>query len=84
MAHFFAEVIDDGFGMASDDLKRVGERYVTSKLSSLGDWQAGRVQTYGYHGEALANLVDRQAHLLHCFFCIIVCRLGQFALLCLQ
>ena len=61
MARSLVEVSDDGCGMSAGDLAHVGERYATSKLRSLDEWQSGRVATYGYHGEALANIVQAAA-----------------------
>jgi hypothetical protein len=47
---------DNGRGITREDLKRVGgERYWTSKLDEGG---MGKVETFGFRGEALASLAD--------------------------
>ena len=43
---------DDGCGITERDLRLIGERHVTSKLSSLSQLEQG-VRTFGFRGEAL-------------------------------
>lgn len=45
------EVIDDGSGIAKDDLKKAVEKYSTSKIQNLEDLH--NVMTFGFRGEAL-------------------------------
>ncbi|XP_017909450.1 PREDICTED: DNA mismatch repair protein Mlh3 isoform X6 [Capra hircus] len=53
---FQVQVIDNGFGMASDDVDKVGNRYFTSKCNSVQDLENPRF--YGFRGEALASIAD--------------------------
>jgi DNA mismatch repair ATPase MutL len=48
---------DNGHGISREDMARVGERYCTSKVRDLRDFQQGPA-TLGYRGEALATLKD--------------------------
>ena len=45
------EVVDDGLGIAKDDLKKAVEKYSTSKIQNLEDLH--NVMTFGFRGEAL-------------------------------
>nr|XP_012597614.1 DNA mismatch repair protein Mlh3 isoform X2 [Microcebus murinus] len=56
MDTFQVQVIDNGFGIGSDDMDKVGNRYFTSKCSSLQDLENPRF--YGFRGEALASIAD--------------------------
>nr|KAF6392907.1 mutL-like protein 3 [Pipistrellus kuhlii] len=56
METFQIQVIDNGFGMGRDDVDKVGNRYFTSKCSSVRDLENPRF--YGFRGEALASIAD--------------------------
>ncbi|KAM5175683.1 DNA mismatch repair protein Mlh3 isoform 1-T1 [Callospermophilus lateralis] len=56
METFQVQVIDNGFGMGSDDVDKVGNRYFTSKCNSVEDLENPRF--YGFRGEALASIAD--------------------------
>ncbi|XP_006053948.4 DNA mismatch repair protein Mlh3 isoform X2 [Bubalus bubalis] len=56
METFQVQVIDNGFGMGSDDVDKVGNRYFTSKCNSVQDLENPRF--YGFRGEALASIAD--------------------------
>uniref|UniRef100_A0A8C7BFJ1 MutL homolog 3 n=1 Tax=Neovison vison TaxID=452646 RepID=A0A8C7BFJ1_NEOVI len=56
METFQVQVIDNGLGMGSDDIDKVGNRYFTSKCNSLQDLENPRF--YGFRGEALASIAD--------------------------
>ncbi|XP_058471863.1 DNA mismatch repair protein Mlh3 [Solea solea] len=50
------QVIDNGAGMSDEDMDCVGNRYYTSKCSSLEDLD--NLRWYGYRGEALASILS--------------------------
>ena len=56
MKAFKVQVVDNGSGMDLDDLQRVGNRYCTSKCSSVEDLE--NLRFYGFRGEALASIVS--------------------------
>ncbi|KAM5244598.1 DNA mismatch repair protein Mlh3 isoform 2-T2 [Hipposideros larvatus] len=56
METFQVQVIDNGFGMGSDDVDKVGNRYFSSKCNSIQDLENPRF--YGFRGEALASIAD--------------------------
>ncbi|XP_022190892.2 DNA mismatch repair protein Mlh3-like [Nilaparvata lugens] len=51
------QVVDNGCGIERAQLELVGERYMTSKCSSLADLE-GNVKYYGFRGEAVASIKD--------------------------
>ncbi|RKP24269.1 histidine kinase-like ATPase [Syncephalis pseudoplumigaleata] len=48
------EVIDDGNGIAAEDIEQIGKRHYTSKLRQFADLD--QVRSFGFRGEALASL----------------------------
>lgn len=56
METFQVQVIDNGFGMAGDEIEKVGNRYFTSKCSSIQDLENPKF--HGFRGEALASIAD--------------------------
>ncbi|KAM6961232.1 DNA mismatch repair protein Mlh3 [Aplochiton taeniatus] len=56
MEAYKVQVIDNGTGMALEDMQHVGNRYFTSKCSSIEDLD--NLRFYGYRGEAVASLVS--------------------------
>ncbi|XP_070610800.1 DNA mismatch repair protein Mlh3 isoform X2 [Erythrolamprus reginae] len=53
---FKFQVVDNGCGMAREDLNKVGNRYFTSKCYSLEDLE--KLKFYGFRGEALASIAS--------------------------
>ncbi|XP_023807791.1 DNA mismatch repair protein Mlh3 isoform X3 [Oryzias latipes] len=53
---FKVQVIDNGAGMNTENMQRVGNRYHTSKCGSLEDLD--NVKSHGFRGEALASIVS--------------------------
>ena len=49
---FKVEVFDNGIGISSEDMKRIGSRYITNKFHSLDELGS----FHGFRGEALASL----------------------------
>ncbi|XP_039459114.1 DNA mismatch repair protein Mlh3 isoform X3 [Oreochromis aureus] len=56
MEAFKIQVIDNGAGMSAEDMDCVGNRYHTSKCTSVADLD--NLRWYGFRGEALASLVS--------------------------
>ncbi|XP_075803686.1 DNA mismatch repair protein Mlh3 isoform X3 [Microtus pennsylvanicus] len=56
METFQVQVIDNGLGMAGDEIEKVGNRYFTSKCSSIQDLENPKF--HGFRGEALASIAD--------------------------
>ncbi|CAJ1073599.1 DNA mismatch repair protein Mlh3 isoform X2 [Xyrichtys novacula] len=50
------QVIDNGAGINAEDMENLGNRYYTSKCSSLEDLE--NLRWYGFRGEALASVVS--------------------------
>ncbi|KAG0335745.1 DNA mismatch repair protein [Podila horticola] len=50
------QVSDNGVGITSVDMMRIGARYATSKCTSIED--LGRITTYGFRGEAVAAIAE--------------------------
>lgn len=59
VAGFSVAVEDDGVGISPADMKLLGQRYSTSKLSSVQELEAGP-KTLGFRGEALASLAGEE------------------------
>ncbi|XP_035529434.1 DNA mismatch repair protein Mlh3 isoform X2 [Morone saxatilis] len=56
MEAFKVQVIDNGAGMNAEDMECIGNRYHTSKCSSVEDLD--NLRWYGFRGEALASIVS--------------------------
>lgn len=56
MEAFKVRVVDNGAGMSAGDMECVGNRYHTSKCSSVDDLD--NLRFHGFRGEALASLVS--------------------------
>ncbi|CAG8485545.1 8187_t:CDS:10 [Ambispora leptoticha] len=54
--NYFLQVLDNGCGISPEDLQKIGQRYFTSRCSTLEDLQ--RAITYGFRGEALASISE--------------------------
>jgi DNA mismatch repair protein MutL len=50
------KIIDDGFGIEKEDLKKTILSHSTSKLTSLNDLAVGTIKTRGFRGEALSSI----------------------------
>ncbi len=50
------KIIDDGFGIDKEDLKKTILTHSTSKLTSLNDLTYGNIKTRGFRGEALSSI----------------------------
>uniref|UniRef100_A0A8C2ZUI6 Histidine kinase/HSP90-like ATPase domain-containing protein n=1 Tax=Cyclopterus lumpus TaxID=8103 RepID=A0A8C2ZUI6_CYCLU len=51
MEAFKVQVVDNGAGIKAEDMECVGNRYYTSKCSTVGDLD--NLRWYGFRGEAL-------------------------------
>lgn len=56
MDAFKLQVIDNGAGISAEDMECVGNRYHTSKCSSVEDLD--NLRFYGFRGEAVASIVS--------------------------
>ncbi|KAM7375772.1 hypothetical protein PAMP_005545 [Pampus punctatissimus] len=56
MEAFKLQVIDNGAGINAEDMQCVGNRYYTSKCSSVEDLD--NLRFYGFRGEAIASIVS--------------------------
>ncbi|XP_058847803.1 DNA mismatch repair protein Mlh3-like isoform X2 [Acipenser ruthenus] len=50
------QVLDSGFGMDREDMESVGNRYFTSKCSTVEDLE--NLRFYGFRGEAIASIAN--------------------------
>ncbi|KYO25400.1 DNA mismatch repair protein Mlh3 [Alligator mississippiensis] len=53
---FRIQVVDNGSGIGREDLNKVGNRYFTSKCSSVEDLE--NLKFYGFRGEALSSIAN--------------------------
>ncbi|XP_038261617.1 DNA mismatch repair protein Mlh3 isoform X6 [Dermochelys coriacea] len=53
---FKVQVVDNGSGMGTEDLNKVGNRYFTSKCNSVEDLE--NLKFYGFRGEAVASIAN--------------------------
>lgn len=53
---FRVQVVDNGTGIAADQLDKIGQRYSTSKCQAIEDLES--LGQFGYRGEALASIRD--------------------------
>ncbi|XP_068563098.1 DNA mismatch repair protein Mlh3 isoform X2 [Cebidichthys violaceus] len=56
MEAFKVQVVDNGSGITAEDMECVGNRYYTSKCSTVEDLD--NLRWYGFRGEALASVVS--------------------------
>ncbi|XP_041668976.1 DNA mismatch repair protein Mlh3 isoform X2 [Cheilinus undulatus] len=56
MEAFKVQVIDNGAGISLEDMENLGNRYCTSKCSTIEDLE--NLKWYGFRGEALASVVS--------------------------
>ncbi|KAJ8925945.1 hypothetical protein NQ315_009797 [Exocentrus adspersus] len=54
---FRIQVVDNGEGIAKDNLKLIGQRYMTSKCKDLNQLER-QLRHYGFRGEALASIIS--------------------------
>lgn len=61
--HTLIQVLDNGDGIAPEDLPIAVQRYSTSKIKTAGD--LFRINTLGFRGEALASIASVSEMVLH-------------------
>ena len=61
--HTLIQVLDNGDGIAQEDLPIAVQRYSTSKIKTAGD--LFRINTLGFRGEALASIASVSEMVLH-------------------
>ena len=61
--HTLIQVLDNGDGIAPEDLPLAVQRYSTSKIKTAGD--LFRIETLGFRGEALASIASVSEMVLH-------------------
>jgi DNA mismatch repair protein MLH3 len=59
----FVEIQDNGIGMGWEDLQKCGNRYSTSKLSTLE--ALSQIRSFGFRGEAIASIANVSIVLIH-------------------